>query len=93
MTKILIVEDEKDVRNTLIDLLESAGYGIMSAPGWEKAIKILEYEIPDLIISDIMMPEVDGYQLLEHFQKLPGASTVPLFFLPQKPILLICARE
>ena len=84
MTKILIVEDEKDVRTTIIDLLETNGYTVISANDGKQATKILEYEIPDLIISDIMMPEMDGYQLLEHFQKLPGSSTVPFIFLTAK---------
>jgi CheY-like chemotaxis protein/two-component sensor histidine kinase len=84
MSKILIVEDEKDVRTTIIDLLESAGHTIISAQDGRQAIKILDYEIPNLIISDIMMPDVDGYQLLEYFQKLPGASTVPFIFLSAK---------
>jgi len=84
MSKILVVEDEKDVRNTIIDLLESSGYTIISAQNGKQAIKILEYEIPDLIISDIMMPEADGFQVLEFFQKLPGASTVPFIFLTAK---------
>jgi len=84
MSKILVVEDEKDVRTTIIDLLESGGYSTISAHNGKQAIKLLEYEIPDLIISDILMPEMDGYQLLEHFQKLPGASTVPFIFLSAK---------
>jgi two-component system sensor histidine kinase/response regulator len=84
MDKILVVEDEKDVRTTIVDLLENNGYIINSAGDGKQAAKILEYEIPDMIISDIMMPEMDGYQLLEHFQKLPGASTVPFIFLTAK---------
>jgi len=84
MSKILIVEDEKDVRTTIIDLLESAGYTIISAQDGKQALKILDYEMPDLVISDIMMPDVDGYQLLDYFHKLPGASTVPFIFLSAK---------
>lgn len=84
MNKILVVEDEKEVRNTIIDLLENSGYTTISAQDGRQAIKILEYEIPDLVISDIMMPEVDGYRLLEHFQKLPGSTSVPFIFLTAK---------
>jgi CheY-like chemotaxis protein len=84
MNKILVVEDEKEVRNTIIDLLENSGYTTISAQDGRQAIKILEYEIPDLVISDIMMPEVDGYRLLEHFQKLPGTTSVPFIFLTAK---------
>ncbi|MDR3625408.1 MAG: response regulator [Ignavibacteriaceae bacterium] len=84
MSNILIVEDEKDVRTTIIDLLESAGYTVISAQDGRQAIKIIDYELPDLIISDILMPDVNGYQLLEYFQKLPGTSTIPFIFLTAK---------
>jgi CheY-like chemotaxis protein len=81
MSTIMVVEDEKDVRNTIVDLLENSGYTVISAQDGKQAIKALEYEIPDLVISDIMMPGIDGYGLLDYFQKLPGASTVPFIFL------------
>lgn len=84
MNKILVVEDEKDIRDQICDLLESAGYEVTSVPDGKHAISFFEHEIPDLVISDIMMPNIDGYQLLNYFQKLPAASTIPFIFLSAK---------
>ncbi len=82
--KILVIDDEKDVRNTIVDLLTNFGYATISAEDGLQAISVLENEIPDLVISDIMMPGMSGYQVLEHFQKIPAASTVPFIFLTAK---------
>lgn len=82
--KILIIEDETDVRSTLVDLLESVGYKPIAVQDGLHAINFLEQEIPDLVISDIMMPVIDGYQVLEHFQRLPATSNVPFIFLSAK---------
>ena len=84
MKKVLVIEDEKDIRTNIVDLLNGAGYQSISAHNGLEAINILEREIPDLVISDIMMPDVDGYQVLEHFQKIPATSTVPFIFLTAK---------
>ena len=62
MKKVLIVEDEKDVRTTIVDLLENIGYTTISAKDGIEAIKFTEQDVPDLVISDIMMPNADGYQ-------------------------------
>ncbi len=81
MKKILIIEDEKDVRTTIVDLLESVGYETISVEDGLEAINYLEKEIPDMVISDIMMPKVDGFQVLKHFQNLSNAAMVPFIFL------------
>lgn len=84
MKRILVIEDEKEVRSSILELLENAGYLAISAEDGEQAIDLLNKEIPDLIISDIMMPKIDGYQVLDYFHKLPSTSRVPFIFISAK---------
>ena len=84
MRTILIVEDESDVRSNLKELFEAEGFSVLSAEdgsvGYEKAIEYL----PDLILSDIRMPNMDGLQLLELLQKEKETSQIPFLFLTAK---------
>ncbi len=82
--KILVIEDEEDVRSTIVDILDSAGYIPIQASDGIEALKLLENNIPDLIISDIMMPGLNGYEVLEHFQKMSSTSNIPFIFLSAK---------
>ena len=84
MQKILVIEDEKDVRNTIVELLNNAGYSVFEAEDGQEGIDFLKDQIPDLVISDIMMPKVDGYKVLEYFQILPATMTIPFIFLTAK---------
>ncbi len=65
MNKILIVEDEKDIRENIEDILICADYDVLSAKNGKEALKIIDSSIPDLIISDIRMPELTGLELLD----------------------------
>ncbi|MDP2036915.1 MAG: response regulator [Ignavibacteria bacterium] len=84
MKKILIVEDEFDVRVNLQDLLESESYEVVTAKdgkeGYNKAIE----ELPDLIISDIKMPYVDGFELYKKLQTNANTNQIPFIFLTAK---------
>ncbi len=84
MKKILVVEDNDTVRNNLIDLLELNKYKTVSAEngleGFQTAIK----ELPDLIISDVMMPVMDGYELLKKVRETEPINYTPFIFLTAK---------
>jgi CheY-like chemotaxis protein len=84
MKNILVIEDEKDVRVTVVELLENAGYKTVYAGNGEEAIKLLEMEIPDLVISDMMMPKMDGYQVLDYLHKFSNITRIPFIFLSAK---------
>lgn len=79
--KILIIEDDKEVRETITELVENAGYKPIPMHDGQQAIQFLEHEIPDLVISDIMMPNIDGYGVLEHVKKMSYNSIVPFIFI------------
>ncbi|MDQ3016646.1 MAG: response regulator [Bacteroidota bacterium] len=84
MKKILLIEDNEDIRNNTAEILELASYEVEVAEngkrGVEKAIRFL----PDLIICDIMMPELDGYGVLHAIQKNETIRNTPFIFLTAK---------
>jgi len=85
MEKILIVEDEQAIRETLKDILELSGYNVLvTKNGKEGYDSILEYS-PDLVLCDVNMPELDGFELLSSLnQKLKDGVVPPFIFLTAK---------
>ncbi len=82
--KILIVEDEEVIRASISDALTLEGYECIQAESGERAIELLEQITPDLIISDIMMPGIDGYELFQRVKKNPSTMLTPFLFLTAK---------
>ncbi len=82
--KILIIEDETDIRNDLMRALIISGYEVFSAENGKIGVEVAKSKRPNLIISDIMMPELDGYGVLEELQKSPETNTIPFIFLSAK---------
>jgi signal transduction histidine kinase/ligand-binding sensor domain-containing protein/CheY-like chemotaxis protein len=80
---ILVVEDNEDVRNFIGQILES-GYRILTAQNGEQGYFVAENEIPDLIISDVMMPELDGFQFSKKVRNNEKTSHIPLVMLTAK---------
>ncbi len=81
MTKILIIEDNECIRESLCQLLKFEGYQILSAEDGIKGIKSAKDDVPDLIICDIMMPVMDGYEVLKNIRKDTVTATIPFIFL------------
>jgi PAS domain S-box-containing protein len=65
---ILLVEDDESVRRTLAEMLDALGYSVLSAGGWRDAIRLAETEDVDLLLSDVVMPEVSGKELGERIR-------------------------
>ena len=78
---LLVVEDDPAMLIALRDILERAGYVILTAENGEVALKILSNSKPELILSDIAMPVMDGFELLESVRKIPSGATIPFIFL------------
>lgn len=82
MTKVLIVEDEIDIRETIAEILEDEGFEVAQAENGRSAFNLFQKSQTDIIISDIMMPEIDGYELLNLVRKSKAKnSSVPFIFL------------
>lgn len=81
---ILIIEDNQDVLENTTELLELAGYKVDGAVNGKEGVKKAKESLPDLIICDIMMPEMDGYDVLYYLSIDPKTSTIPFIFLTAK---------
>ncbi len=81
---ILIIEDETDVRESINEILSNAGYNVQQAANGEEAINLSQLVSPDLVISDIMMPGLSGYDVLNYFKKEQHLENIPFVFLTAK---------
>lgn len=84
MKTILIVEDDSALRENTAELLELSGYKMLTASNGRIGIEKAKTENPDIIVCDIMMPEVDGYGVLESLSKDPTTMHIPFIFLSAK---------
>jgi DNA-binding response OmpR family regulator len=84
MKKILLIEDNLEVRENTCEILELAGYQVYTAPNGKVGVELAQKERPDLIICDIMMPELDGYGVLHILSKKIETATIPFIFLTAK---------
>ena len=83
-SKILIIEDNTDVRENLSEILSLSGYETITAANGKEGVHAALNKSPDLILCDIMMPELDGYGVLRILSKNPTSATVPFIFLTAK---------
>jgi two-component system, cell cycle response regulator DivK len=79
MTKhILVVEDQEDNRQILRDLLANAGYRLTEAENGEQALAAVEQQAPDLILMDIQLPVLDGYEATRRIKANPSLRAIPI---------------
>jgi len=76
--RILVVEDQEDNRQILRDLLSSAGYEIIHADNGEQALTAAASERPDLILMDIQLPLLDGYEVTRRMKADPALRAIPI---------------
>lgn len=84
MTKILLIEDDEFVRENVIELLDAEGFDTVAAENGLVGSQLACSERPDVIVCDVMMPELDGYKVLEFIRQHPRTSTTPFIFLTAK---------
>jgi EAL domain-containing protein (putative c-di-GMP-specific phosphodiesterase class I) len=84
MTKILVIEDEESVRENLLDLLEAENFETLTAENGLIGINLALSFMPDLILCDMMMPEMDGLGVLTAVRQDPATATIPFIFLTAK---------
>ena len=75
---ILYVEDNFDNRMLVRRVLEAEGYRVVEAENGTQGIERLQSEIPDLVLMDINLPEIDGYEVTKRFKQLPSMAKVPV---------------
>jgi CRP-like cAMP-binding protein len=84
MKKILLIEDNLEMRENTAEILELANYEVVTAENGKVGVEKAKAVLPDLIICDIMMPELDGYGVLYYLGKDPKTAAIPFIFLTAK---------
>lgn len=84
MKKILVIEDEELVRNNILEILDTVDFRVIGACNGGIGVQLAEEHLPDLILCDVMMPELDGYGVLEALRNNPVTATIPFIFLTAK---------
>jgi len=82
--KILVIEDNNDIRESTCEILDLAGFDTFQASNGKQGVEIALRKVPDVILCDIMMPELDGYGVLHMLSKHAPTSTIPFIFLTAK---------
>lgn len=82
--KILTVEDEQDIARMVQMTLRDEGYKVVTASTGREALEKVFFEKPDLIILDIMLPEIDGFEVLQHLRQNPATAQTPVIMLTAK---------
>ena len=81
MQTILVVDDEQSIVEVLTDVLEYAGYRVLSAANGQAALTCLEQTPVDLVLSDVMMPQMDGRTLCQRIQTNPAHRRLPVILM------------
>jgi DNA-binding response OmpR family regulator len=79
--RILIVDDDAVISRLLQINFRVEGFGVDSASGWEEVSRHVAEHVPDLVILDVMMPRVDGFEILRRLKEMPAMREVPCIFL------------
>ena len=84
MKSVLVIEDNTDIRENTAEILDLAGYKTFTAENGKRGVEIALKEKPDLVVCDIMMPELDGYGVLHLLRKNAETLNTPFIFLTAK---------
>jgi DNA-binding NarL/FixJ family response regulator len=82
--RLLLIDDDPNLILLVKDYLEFRGYEVITAENGREALEVLEQDVPDMIICDVMMPEMDGYSLVSAIRSDPKTSWIPVLFLSAK---------
>ncbi len=79
--KILVIEDDVNIQSTIFEFLQAEGFEVFLAMNGRQGIQIAQTVLPSLIICDIMMPEMDGFEVLKNLSSSASTSSIPFIFL------------
>lgn len=76
--KVMVVEDDGAIREALVEGLQAEGFVVKSAPDGERALEMIKDSAPDLILLDLMLPRMTGWELMEEMRRRPPLQTIPI---------------
>ncbi len=82
--KLLLIDDDPNLILLVQDYLEFRGYAVITAENGRAGLEMLKEEVPDMIICDVMMPEMDGYTFVNNVRENPRTDWIPVLFLSAK---------
>jgi len=83
---VLVVDDDPNTVKLLGSHLDTAGYRVLSALGWQEGIDIARRQHPDLIVLDLLMPEVSGFEVVEALKRDTGTAAIPIVIVTAKQV-------
>ena len=86
MKKVLVIEDERDLAELLAYNLEKEGYTPLTASAGIEGLEIARRELPDLILLDLMMPDMDGFQVMDALQDRKETRDIPIIVITAKEL-------
>ncbi|KAB2914238.1 MAG: response regulator [Bacteroidetes bacterium] len=87
MNKVLIVEDEHDIRENIAEIFKLSKFKVYEAANGEEGLELAAAEQPDIVVSDILMPKMDGFELLERLKSNPQTEHIPVILLTAKTMM------
>ncbi|MCX5813314.1 MAG: response regulator [Proteobacteria bacterium] len=93
LRKILIVDDDRDIRLLLNFILSKAGYTVVQAVNGAEALEIVKQHTLNLIISDVKMPVMDGYELVKKLREVSETSGIPILLLTGNELVRVSPEE
>jgi two-component system, sensor histidine kinase and response regulator len=84
VNKILVIEDQSNVRENIVELLGAENFEVLAAEDGIEGVHLAQENSPDLILCDVMMPELDGYDVLNMLRQDPETAMIPFIFLTAK---------
>jgi DNA-binding response OmpR family regulator len=84
LKKVLVVDDDPYILMSLEFLMKKNGYDVMVARNGTEALEIVGKQLPDMVLLDIMMPDVDGYEICKHIKKTPKLKHTQIVFMSAK---------
>jgi CheY-like chemotaxis protein len=81
MTKVLVIEDEPVIRENIIDLLGAENFDAIGAEDGAQGMQLARDQMPDLILCDVLLPQLDGYHVIQQLQQDPATTAIPYIFI------------
>lgn len=84
MKKILVIEDDAELRPIVCEMLRAENFDVIDVEDGQRGVQLVQTLSPDLVICDILMPELNGYEVLKALRKEQTTATIPFIFLTAK---------